>query len=308
MFKRWLMMMVFAPADDGGGAGGGAAGGGSSSVAGGAGAAAGGSGGSPAPAFAETLPQDIRGEASFKDIKDLDGLARGFLNAQKLIGHDPKNLIALPGPDDTAGWDAVHARLGRPEKADGYKFTEAKLPEGLTIDPGLQTSFQAEAHKIGLSDKQADALFQWWNGTAGAKFTADAAARAQGDAAGITALKTEWGTAFDERVDLAKQAVAHYGGEALVAELDKTGLGNAPNIIKAFAKAGIQLQEDGLIGKGGGGGGGTSPAEAQQQINALRADAQFAKAYMDKDAPGHADAVAKMKALHEIAYPEQVKA
>ena len=41
------------------------------------------------------------------------------------------------------------------------------------------------------------------------------------------------------------------------------------------------------------------------RIGALQADDQFMKAYMNKQAPGHADAVARMLRLHEHLVPQQ---
>lgn len=257
------------------------------------------------PAFAETLPEDIRGEAAFRDIKDLPGLAKSYFNATKLIGARPEDVIRLPtNPDDAEAWSAVHARLGRPESPDKYGFTPPKLPEGVAIDEKLQTGFAGMAHKAGLTTKQASALYDWYNGAFGEHYTANAAATAAKEDAAIGALKTEWGAAFDQNLELAKGALAHYGDKALADELVATRQGNNPALLKLFAKLGSQLSEDGVIGKASGGGAGAlSPAEAKQQINGLRGDTEFSKAYMDGKHPGHKEAVAKMADLHTFAYP-----
>ena len=70
-----------------------------------------------------------------------------------------------------------------------------------------------------------------------------------------------------------------------------------------MVRLGMNLQEDGVIGRGGSGGTMHSPGEARQQISALQKDAAFTKSYQDKRDPGHADAVARMKTLYEQAYP-----
>lgn len=323
MFLRGFPHVVFAPDDGAGGgagagAGGAAAGGGAAGGAGaggaggdgGAGAGAGAGAGGQTVAFAETLPADIRTEAAFRDIKDLDGLARGYFNAQKLIGARPEDIVRLPAnPDDKAAWDAVHTRLGRPEKPDGYAFTPPKLPEGLKLDEQLQGAFSTKAHELGLSTKQAAGLYDWWNSTQSQSFTGAETARAAAEETAINGLKTEWGAAYEQNVDLAKRALAHFGGDKLATELVATRQGNNPEVIKVFAKLGATLSEDGLLGKGGSGGEGVpSPAEAKQQINALRADPDFGKAYFDRGHAGHADALAKMARLHEYAYPETPRA
>lgn len=308
------LIVAFAPEDGSGGGAGAGAGGGAAASAGGAAAgdgaaagaaAAGGAGAAAQPAFAESLPEAIRGEAAFRDIKSLDALANSYLHAQKLIGADPNQVLRLPAAGDDAAMEGVWTKLGRPEKADGYKFTDTRLPEGMTVDETLKTGFQAAAHKAGLSDKQADGLYQWWNSQVGERFTAGAAETARAHQAAEQGLRQEWGAAFDQNLNNARQAVEHYGGAKLKAELEASGMGNHPELAKVFAKMGANLQEDGLIGRGGGGGGINSPGEARQQIAGLQQDPVFVKAWTDKKNSGHADAVARMAGLYAQAYPEQ---
>ena len=258
-------------------------------------------------AFAETLPADIRGEASFRDIKDLDGLARSYLNAAKMVGLDKSRLVAIPGPDDKDGWDKVYAAIGRPEAADKYQFKAPTLPEGLKVDEKLQTAFAGKAHELGITQRQAAGLYEWWNAARAGEFTQAQETGKQRQADAMKALKEDkdfGGAAFDQNLDLARRGLAHYAGEELVAELERSGLGDHPALIKAFAKLGRQAQEDGVLGKGAGGAAAQkSPAEAQQEIAALRNDDQFMKAYGKKSAPGHAEAIEKMARLYEQAYP-----
>jgi hypothetical protein len=253
-------------------------------------------------AFAESLPPDLRESPIFKDIKTLDGLARSYASAAKMVGMDKAQVVALPAEGDEAAWKDVYAKLGRPEDAKGYGF---KPPEGVQVDAKLQDSFASTAHELGLSTKQANALYAWWNGQAGEARTATAAQQAAAEQAATATLKTEWGAAYDQNLGLAKNALAHYGNDDVRAELEKSGIGNNPALIKVFAKMGAQLSEDGLVGKGGSGGGGmiNSPAEAKQQIAALRADPAFAKTYTDAKAPGHKEAVDKMAGLYAQAFP-----
>ena len=286
LIRALMLAMLFAP-DEGAGGGGAAAG-----------AGAGAGAGAAPPAFADTLPEDIRGEAAFRDIKDVGGLAKSYLAAQRMVGN-PNQFVKLPtGPDDADGLNAVFAKLGRPDAPGGYTL---KAPDGVKVDDALKGSFADAAHKSGLTPAQAQGLMDWWNTTAAAAGDQVNQARTQAQEKTVAALKQEWGTAYDQKLSLAKQALDHYGGDALQRELDANGLGNSPVLARMLSKLGGQLQEDGVIGKGGGGGGDAlSPAEASQQINALYADAAFTKVYTDKNAPGHADAVARMAALHAM--------
>ena len=254
-----------------------------------------------APAFAETLPEAIRGEAAFKDIKDLGTLASSYLSAQKIAG-DPNAYVKLPtGSEDAAAWDAVYNKLGRPEAADKYTL---KMPDGAAIDDTLKGGFQSAAHKAGVTQAQAQALFDWYNGAAASAATQSSQQTQARVEAGIQSLRTDWGAAFDANLALANQAIDHYGGTKLVAELQAgglTGLGNSPELARVLARIGQGLKEDGLVGRGSGGAGDVlSPAEAQQQINALQTDKTFTAAYMDRRHPGHAEAVTKMSRLYEF--------
>jgi hypothetical protein len=251
--------------------------------------------------FAETLPADIRENAAFKDIKDSDALARSYLNAQKLIGVPRDKLLVMPAEGDETAQAEFYTKLGRPEAPDKYGF---KAPDGVTVDPALQSSYAEAAHKAGLSTKQATDLYAWWNGMGAQAGAAKEAASVAAVAAATAALKTEWGSAFDERMGLAKQALSHYGNAKMSAELEATLQGNNPEVIRLFAKLGAGLREDGLIGKGGGGGEPmASPTEAQQQINGLKGDKTFMQQYLTKNDPGHAAALAKWTALHAAAFP-----
>jgi hypothetical protein len=264
-------------------------------------------GAAPAAAFVDQLPEDIRGDAVFKDIKDLGALAKSYVHAQRLIGRDPSTVLPIPGSDDDAdGWNGVYAKLGRPEAPEGYKLPDVSLPEGLKEDQALRGAFLGEAHKAGLSNRQASALYAWWNGQQAAILQAQNDAATQQSAATEAALTREWGAAFKERVDDAKTALTHYFPPALIEKVNLAGLGRDAEFVNAMATLGKALREDGVVGRGAGGGAYT-PTEAQQQISALQRDPEFMKAYTRKDAPGHVDAVQKMHRLFQMAHPESVE-
>ena len=221
------------------------------------------------------------------------------------IGASPDSVVAIPGADDTEGWKAFYAKLGRPESADKYTLPNVKLPEGLVVDDALRANFTARAHDLNLTNKQAEGLYEWWNSQMGSAHTTTSQAKAVATQQALDGLKTEWGQAFESKLTEAKAAVAHYGDADLVAYLNDTGLGDDPRLIKTFAKLGAQLREDGLVGRGDTGGrdGVLSPTEARQQIAHLRGDEAFKKDYMNAKAPGHKAAMERMTRLHQMAHP-----
>lgn len=314
--SRFAYRFLRAPEGEGGGGAAAAAGAGGAdagAAAAAAAAAAGGGGAAKTASFADSLPADLRESAIFKDIKDLDGLSRSYASAAKMVGLDKGRVLALPtSPDDADGWTAVHTALGRPESADKYAFGDVKLPEGVAIDDARRTAFAGKAHELGLSQKQLDGLYGWYaedlTGAHGAVAQQAETRRTEAEAS----LKKDWGAAYDQNVGLAKAALAHYGTDAIRAQLEtaklgETLLGDAPDVMRLFAKLGKNLQEDGAGGRSdaGGGGGIHSPTEARQQIDARKGDAEFMKAYLDGKHPNHKNAVAELEQLHQQAYPTE---
>src|SRR5262245_22827259 len=111
----------------------------------------------PNATFIATLPEDLRANPEFKDFKGVGDLAKSYVERGKLVGMEK---LALPKDDAApADWDPVFKRLGRPEKAEGYKFGEVTLKHIKTEDQSTQklvNDFRTNAHSLGLSQKQAD--------------------------------------------------------------------------------------------------------------------------------------------------------
>ncbi|MGD9614938.1 MAG: hypothetical protein AB7H90_02945 [Alphaproteobacteria bacterium] len=282
--------------------GGGAAAPPSNGGAGGAGGALG------APVFADTLPADIRTDPVFRDIKDLEGLARGYQGQARLMGIPKDRLLELPAdPGNAEAMGKVYDRLGRPEAPDRYAFKTDALPEGVTIDEPTMGWFRQTVHSLGLSQRQAAALFEAWNAHVGERVTGQQQQSAQAHEAAIGALKTEWGAAFDEKLRVAKDALAHYGGDK-AAEI-ASRYGSDPDLARIFAEVGKVLQEHGMIGRGTPGSAATlSPTEAQQEINAKYADPEFIKRMQSRDRQVRDAATAELERLFKMAYPEQNRA
>lgn len=265
----------------------------------------------PVADFLALIPEEIRTEAYFKDIKDVPNLATRAFHQSKLIGVPPDQLIRLAAPDDAAGWNAIWNKLGRPDSADKYTLADPApetLPKGFNLNPELKTGFAAKAHELGLPQKAADALYQWWNGQRIDAFGRAVAGEAEGLRQAEAALKGAWGAAYGAKTQDSEAAVAHLDGVLKLDGALRAALGEMPAAARValgqvFAHLGGQMREDGILGQGGGGAasGALSPTEAMQQINAMQQDPAVARVLMDKTAIGHAEAVAKWARLHEFA-------
>lgn len=272
-----------------------------------------------AGSFLDQIPEAIRGEAAFKDIKDVAALATSYFNAQKYVGAPPSEIIRLGALTDPAVLADVWTKLGRPEAPDKYELADPKpeeMPAGLVISPEAKTAFAAKAHELGLSTRQAGELYAYLNTGRIAAFKNAGDTEAQALAAANEALKTEYGQAFERTIEDVNAAVDHFSqklklGDGLEKAIEGMPAASRVALTKLFAHLGAPLRGDptlvgGKTGAGGFGGGALSPAEAQQQINAMWSDPATAKALRDKRDPGHQAAVDRHLRLNGfIAAPQR---
>ena len=87
--------------------------------------------------------------------------------------------------------------------------------------------------------------------------------------------------------------------------MDESGLGNHPEMLRAFSKVGEMMGEDSLVVGTGLGSSQLSPQQAQEEIQALYRDKDFSTSYRDNRDPGHSAAMKKMDKLYQSAYPNQ---
>ena len=252
-----------------------------------------------APDWRASLPDDIKADPSLESFKDVSSLAKSFIATKSMVGAD---TVKVPGKNATdAERNAFYAKLGRPEKPEGYILPTEGMPENFKADEGRLASMREAAHRAGISDQQFAALAR-----ADATFLAEQMGQfEQGQTAtreqNVNALKREWGKAFDQNLALAKRAVTFSGGDELAKVLDESGFGNHPAVIKAMAKMGRMIADDEVIGGGRSASMVLSPAEANSRIMGLYADDKFMAAYRSKHHAGHEEAVKKMRELAEMA-------
>jgi len=213
-----------------------------------------------------TLPEDIRSDPGFQKFagKTPDEVARAYLNAQRLIGKDPGSLLDLKAAE--ADPLAVLRRLGAPDKPDAYELT---APDGVRADLAEQTSkdlswFRQAAAEAGLLPKQAQALYEAALRTTQQTVESGIAEMRQHE----TALRMEFGQAYDAKIDAAAHAADELGiKDALI----RAGLGSHPEVIKALARVGEGL--GGTVPASRGASSAFTPAEAEAKANALLREA-----------------------------------
>jgi len=184
-----------------------------------------------------SLPEDMRNNATLQEVKSVEVLAKRFLDTKSMVGNSirvpgadapaediaafrqsllEKNvgLMAVPNTEDAESMAAVHKAMGLPDDAAGYVKPEHWV--GMTDE---RFGFLAgEAHKAGLSKSQFEQM-------AGSMAVADNDRMSGFDAdhkSGIDQLKGDWGRAYDQKVsrasNIAKQLDAPEGLQAALAD------------------------------------------------------------------------------------------
>lgn len=248
-----------------------------------------------------SLSDDIRHDPSLASIQDVNGLAKGYVHAQRMVGADK---VVIPKEDASADeWGEFYNRLGRPEQ---YEITRPELAEGLEYNGEMESSMLKLMHESGLSQAQAQKLYNGYMEYISKGHNDMTVGREAQIAEWDREVRQEFGHAYDERVDAAQRAAAEFGGDEFLGWLDETGLGDHPMFIKMFSKIGMGIMEDSADTTGRGNSFTLTPDAARQEIARLQRDPNFMKQYSDSETDGHRAAIEKMQNLFQFAYPENM--
>ena len=232
------------------------------------------------------LPDDIKKDPSLKPFKDMGGVLKSYVNAQKMIGKDRAILPTdKSSPED---WANFYKKMGLPEK-EKYEF---KLPEGAEKTAILDAIKEA-AYQNGILPRQMEPVLKsYFDKAKEAQELAKAEATKKMEEQ-IGGLKKEWGNAYEKNLGLAKEALKAFGDEDLVGWLNESGAGNNIHLIKLLNNIGSKLVESPMKGTGDASTGALSPHEVQARIGDIMAD----PAYWDGNNPKHRPLVDELTRL-----------
>jgi hypothetical protein len=129
------------------------------------------------------------------------------------------------------------------KQVEEYKF---EMPEGMEVDKAAADEFSQIAKDLKLDQEAAGKLAQV--GVKMMQRQVEAHANlVQGWVDQVKADKEIGGDKFDESLAVARKAMDAFGTPGLKEILDSTGLGNHPEVIRAFVKAGKAISEDRVI-------------------------------------------------------------
>ena len=253
----------------------------------------------PAPQSTETSWKDsisevYRNDPNIEKFTEIDALAKSYINATRMIGQDK---IAVPNKNSTEEvWEEAYTKLGRPETPDQYNLNFKS--DVVTIDENAVKSFAEQSHKLGLNNKQAEGILDFYKnnmeGIAQQSKIDTETAQAQAE----QELRQEWGRDFDAKVKQAGAiAKANINPEVLDMTLSNgTRLGDHPEIIKGFAKIASMMSEDKMV---------TTESESVSSVSDIETEISSITndingPYWNKSHPDHDKVVQQVYTLREM--------
>ncbi|WP_312738303.1 peptidase [Atlantibacter hermannii] len=173
---------------------------------------------------------------------------------------DPANPVEEPGkPEDGKPADGENKDAKQPEsekpkeekKPEGApEAYEFKTAEGVELDTEALKDFEPVARELNLTNEQAQKLVDAYP-----KILAGVQQRqveawqkqTQDWAADVKADKEIGGDKLTASLSKAQQALETFGTPELKEYLNETGLGNHPELVKAFVKIGKAMSEDNMV-------------------------------------------------------------
>ena len=248
----------------------------------------------------EGIEEGLRGEPSLKSFINEKGevnyanLAKSFVHTKKQMGVDK---VILPGENSTdEEINEFYEKLGY--KANKEEYTLEAIEES-KLDEEFLGKIKDFAHENKIPVNTANKMAQFLNEQANEGNTQSIEATEASIAAGLDEVKTEYGQAFDAKLDVAKRVLNEVvKDEKILEAFNDPAVGSNPNIIRALVNIGEKLYSEDGFSSAAESRNVFSPGEAQEKINEIMGNA--ADPYHKPDHPAHGDAVKKMMKLFEM--------
>lgn len=223
------------------------------------------------PDFAKDFGDAERSVIMNQKLGTVSAVVNSYMNLRKNM--DGKDRIEIPSKDDADGWSALRGKLGRPDEASGYDLGEPPA-DG---ESAFTAQFRELAHARGMDQDQAAGVYADLSTyQAGVDSSAESIFLTQ-QAEATTALKSTWGSDYDQNMRDAKSAAVDLLG------LDGTKIEALERIVGTHEMLDIFLKVKAVTGShpnagqgGAAAGGAITPAEATEELAAMRADKDIA--------------------------------
>ena len=247
----------------------------------------------PAP-WTSALSEDARAFVATKGFKDPAALLDSYRNFEKLHGVPQDRLLKLPENMDSPEGRAILEKMGLPKTAADYGFEKYAPKE----DPKAMDKVAAAFHEAGVPRAAAEKFVLKMQAEQVAAQTAAKENHAAMITQGDTALKKEWGQAYDQNLNIAKQGVNALGLDGKTLDALESIQGRE-KLFKMLHKIGAGIGEATFVAGRPAADGILAPEQARSKIRDLMVD----KAFVSRMAQGDKDAKSQWQKLHEMAHP-----
>jgi|LSQX01.3.fsa_nt_gb hypothetical protein len=246
--------------------------------------------------YRDFLPEDAATSAPMAPIKDLQSLAKSYLNAQELIGK--KGIIKPQDNDPDDKWDNYFRELGRPDSVDGYEYDKV---EGFDNEEFVK-GFSEAAHTAGLTNKQAKTALRFIQDryvNEVTKYNNDYKTKMEKDWADV---QREFGDKFEINQKKVNALIAKFGDADLQAHIRSSGIGRDAKLFKFLSGLADNFNED-MIGDIDGSSNVYTPREAMSKANDIMTNKNNSlyEAYYSAEHPRHKEAMDEVLRLYKMA-------
>lgn len=219
---------------------------------------------------AKTPTPEEKAVADAKAVKDAEVVAEN----KKLLEADDKTLtpeqLAKKAELKTA---AEKATQDAKDNVVPETYAMPKLPEGIAVNQELLDGLTPMLKEAGITQAKFNKLIPVYAEIIGKQTQAALKAQEENSMKVFNQIKSEWKAETDKvlgaepakETAFAGKFLNKYGSKELRQALNETGMGNHPELVKAFIAAGRAISEDtmpkGPTVKPGGDGGGLDPSK-----------------------------------------------
>lgn len=246
------------------------------------------------PEWAAGLPDEDKAWVAKAGHKELPKVIGAYRNLERYLGAEKagRGVVVPANEADAEGWQALYAKLGRPEKAEAYELDKL---EG--VDPELVKSMAPLLHQAGLNKAQAKVVAEGYVKEMKAQDAARWAQLEVKEKGEVEQLQRVLGPKFEPAMEAAVQAARAAGLVREEADAIRTILG-PKKFFQMMSTFGKQLMEDTGPGRQSQGPEFASPGAASAEITRLMADREFT----GKLFAGDASAKERWDKLHRAAH------
>lgn len=187
------------------------------------------------------MDENIKADKSWAKFKNPADLAKSYLELQKMVGK--KGEI----PSDEAApelWNEFYSKLGKPEKADGYKIDIPEVLKNIEGVDGKVEKLKQFAFESNLTTKQANTLFNRLLDMEVSDINNSQLHFDETSKANQEKLKTAWGNGIDAMASEVKALEERLG---ILEAFENSGLNDNPDLLIAFGKIAQELRETSTI-------------------------------------------------------------